>query len=269
MRARWGRYAVMLLAVFLATGRARGAELPLREVVETLFKAAPASHPDFAGKDLSFLDLSDLDFKQAKLAGANLLGSDVSGANLSSADLKDAKLDRARVSRTNFEKADLSGASLFHAVGTLNLETHSDNAPNFSGANLSRARIMARLSRADMRGANLADARLGPPEGGNELKTPQQTDLSGALLAGANLQRADLSRVNLSFADLTGANLAGANLGGADLSHAVLTGANLAGTNLADADLNGAVLTHVEGMATAQGLDEARNRDKAVFSNGK
>ena len=41
---------------------------------------------------------------------------------------------------------------------------------------------MARLSRANMRGANLDDARLGPPEPGNELKTPQQTDLAGANL---------------------------------------------------------------------------------------
>jgi uncharacterized protein YjbI with pentapeptide repeats len=75
---------------------------------------------------------------------------------------------------------------------------------------------MARLSRANMRGANLADARLGPPEPGNELKTPQQTDLAGAVLAGANLQRADVQRVNLSFADLTDADLTGANLAGAD-----------------------------------------------------
>jgi uncharacterized protein YjbI with pentapeptide repeats len=131
MKARRTRYAIILLAVVLSAGQVCGAELPLREVVETLFKAAPASHPDFAGKDLSFLDLSGLDFKQANLAGADLLGADVSGANLSYADLKNAKLDRTRLSRTNFEKADLSGASLYHAVGTLNFETGSDNARIF------------------------------------------------------------------------------------------------------------------------------------------
>ena len=75
-----------------------------------------------------------------------------------------------------------------------------------------------------MRGANLADARLGPPEPGNELKTPQQTDLAGALLISANLRRADLHQVNLSFADLTGADLTDANLAGADLSRAVSVG---------------------------------------------
>jgi len=60
------------LAAVLATGNARGAESALREVVETLFRAPPASHPDFAGRDLSFLDLSGLDFKRANLARANL-----------------------------------------------------------------------------------------------------------------------------------------------------------------------------------------------------
>ena len=51
-----------------------------------------------------------------------------------------------------------------------------------------------------MRGANLADARLGRPEPGNQLKTPKQIDLAGALLISANLRRADLHEVNLSFA---------------------------------------------------------------------
>jgi len=132
--------------------------------------------------------LSGIDFKRAILSGANLLGADLSDANLSFADLKGAKLDRTRLIRTNFADANLSGVSLYHAVGSLNLETSSDNAPNFARANLSGARIMARLSRANLRGADLTNARLGPPELGNELKTPQQTDLSGAVLAGADRQ---------------------------------------------------------------------------------
>ena len=123
----------MLLAVLLAAGRVGGAELPLREVVETLFKAAPASHPDFAGKDLSFLDLSGLDFKQANLASADMLGSDLSGANLSYADLENAKLDRTRLSRTNFANADLSGSSPYHAVGALDLEFGARQRTEFFG----------------------------------------------------------------------------------------------------------------------------------------
>ena len=165
------------------------AEIPLRQVVETLFKAPPGSRPDFSGKDLSFLDLSEVDFKQANLAGTNLLGANLSGANLSSTDLRGTKLDRTQLTGTNFSNAKLSGASLFHAVGSLTFEDLAQNAPNFSGADLSGARIMARLSRTNMRGAKLTEARLGPPDRGNELKTPQQTDLSGAVLAGADLQR--------------------------------------------------------------------------------
>ena len=186
---------VLLLASSLTLGPANASDLTLRQVVETLFKAPPASQPDFTGKDLSSLDLSGLDFKQARLTGANLLGADLTDANLAKADLRGAKLDRTRLARANFSSANLAGASFFHAVGTLDFEAHSTNAPNFSGANLSGARIMARLSRVDLRDANLADARLGPPEPGNELKTPQQTDLAGALLMRANLRNADLSRV--------------------------------------------------------------------------
>ena len=152
----------LLLAPSLTLGPANASDLTLRQVVETLFKAPPASQPDFADKDLSSLDLSGLDFKQARLTRANLLGADLTDANLSKADLRGAKLDRSRLTRTNFSGANLVGASLYHAVGTLDFEAHSTNAPNFSGANLRGARIMARLSRADLRGANLADARLGP-----------------------------------------------------------------------------------------------------------
>jgi hypothetical protein len=124
---------------------------------DAIFKAQPASQPDFAGMDLSSLDLSGLDFKQARLTGANLLGADLTDANLSKADLRGAMLDRTRLARANFSSANLAGASFYHAVGTVDFEAHSTNAPNFSGANLSGARIMARLSRADLRGANLAD----------------------------------------------------------------------------------------------------------------
>jgi uncharacterized protein YjbI with pentapeptide repeats len=259
-------YAVAVVLAFLAASNSADcAEMTLRQVVETLFKAPPASRPDFVGKDLSSLDLSGLDFKQARLTGANLLGDDLSDANHSKVDLSGAKLDRTRLARTNFSGANLAGASFFHAVGTLSLEADAENAPNFSGANLSRARIMARLSRANMRMANLADARLGPPEPGNELKTPQQTDLAGAVFAGANLMRADMQRVNLAFADLTGADLTDADLAGADLSRAVLRGADLSGANLEDADLNGAILTSAHGIDTVRGLEKARNRDKAIF----
>lgn len=256
---------ICCLALSGLIGSSHAAEMPLREVVEILFKAESGSRPDFSGKDLSFLDLSDLDFKGARLIGANLLGANLSGANLALADLRNAKLDRADVAHANFKGSILSGASLYDVVGSLSFDAPAASAPNFEGADLSRARIMARLSRTNLRGANLTESRLGPPARGNELKTPKQTDLSGAILIGARLRRADLSRTNLVFADLTNADLAEADFGGADLSRAVLIGANVAGANFDDTDLNGAVLTGLKGLETVRGWDTARNRDKAVF----
>ncbi len=79
----FARHWIAFFALVAALRSLNAAELRLREVVETLFKASPASQPDFSHKDLSSLDLSGLDFKEARLAGANLLGDDLSDANLS------------------------------------------------------------------------------------------------------------------------------------------------------------------------------------------
>ena len=263
---RWS--AMMLFAVALATGPALALRLRCARCGNTL--QGRARQPSRFREKGPFRSRLERDrFKRAILSGANLLGADLSDANLSFADLKGAKLDRTRLIRTNFADANLSGVSLYHAVGSLNLETSSDNAPNFARANLSGARIMARLSRANLRGADLTNARLGPPELGNELKTPQQTDLSGAVLAGADLRRANLRRVNLVFADLSGADLGDADLGGADLSHAVLTGANLAGANLEDVDLDGAVLTGVRGISSVRGWERPAIGKRRYFDRLK
>ena len=137
------------------------------------------------------------------------------------------------------------------------------NAPIFAGANLSDARIFARLSRADFRKANLSGARLGTER--NQFKMPKQTDLSGALLGEANLTRADLTGANLIFADMTASNLTGAILARADLSNANLSEAQLAGADFTDANVYGTVFRKVKGLAEVKGHDHARNRDKAVF----
>ena len=79
--------------------------------------------------------------------------------------------------------------------------------------------VLADLSNADLRGADLSNA-----------------DLSNADLRYANLRGADLSN-----ADLSNANLRGANLSNADLSNANLRGANLRGADLRNADLRYAI----------------------------
>jgi uncharacterized protein YjbI with pentapeptide repeats len=125
------------------------------------------------------------------------------------------------------------------------------------------ARIFARLSRADFRNANLADARLGTER--NQFKMPKQTDLSGALFDGANLQHADFTGANLIFANMAVANLRGTILVRADLSNADLSGAELAGADFTGANIYGTVFKGAKGLAEVKGLDHAKNRDKAIF----
>lgn len=239
---------------------ASAATLPLRTVVETLVQAT--APPDFAGADLSALDLSELNFKRANLSRANLLGADLTAANLAGAVLRGAKLDRTLVAGTDFSAADLTGASFYHVVGTAP-SGEALGPPRFRGANLSGARIMGHLVSADFQGANLTQARLDPPPRGNELKTPQRTELEGANLKGAVLRSANLQRVNLRFADLSGADLRGAELTGADLARAQLSDADLTGAILRDADLDGAVLTGSKGLTDAM-LAAAKHSEKAV-----
>ena len=114
-----------------------------------------------------------------------------------------------------------------------------------------------------MRRANLSDAHLGTER--NQFKMPKQTDLSGALLNDANLERADMTGANLIFANMVGANLKAAVLVRADLSNANLSGAQLAGADFTDANVYGTVFRNAKGLETVKGLDQARNRDKAVF----
>lgn len=241
----------------------KGAELPLHQIVQALFNAKPGVEFNYSGKDLSLLDLSGVDFKRANLAGANLLGDDLTGANLSGVKLVGAKLDRTSLARANFNGADLSKATLFDAVGSVTFEAPAANAPTFVGANLSGARIFARLSRADFRNANLSGAHLGTER--NQFKMPKQTDLSGALFGGANLEGADFTGANLIFANMDAANLKGAILVRADLSNADLSGADLTGADFTDANVYGTVFKSAKGLWYAKGLNKARNRDKAVF----
>ena len=144
------------------------------------------------------------------------------------------------------------------------METRADEVANFFGANLSGARVFARLSRADMRQAILIGASLG--DGSHPPRTPWlwRTDLSGCDLARADLTGAKLDGVLLAFANLAGAALGNAEFHRADLSHANLSGADLAGANFAESDLDGTVLRGASGIERSRGFAEARNRDRAI-----
>jgi hypothetical protein len=83
-----------------------------------------------------------------KLPPDGLRRLDLSGVNLQGADLFDANLQAADLSGANLQDADLSFAVLEGA--------------NLQGADLRRARLDARLSRADLRGARGDEATRWP-----------------------------------------------------------------------------------------------------------
>ena len=104
-----------------------------------------------------------------------------------------------------------------------------------------RDRAGARLTRADLRRAKLAKARIDDRTqlddkwrltweivnrgaAGRDLR---EIDLTEADLSRADLSRASLTKANLARTDLTGADLSGANLSGANLGRATLVGACL------------------------------------------
>jgi uncharacterized protein YjbI with pentapeptide repeats len=251
--AKW----VWSVLLALAASPCCGADLNAEQVRAVLASAAPGEAVDLSGKSLENLDLSNLDFKRADVSGANLFGAKLVGANLSGANLSEAKLDLAWIMRANFTNADLSNASLLGLVVSSGLDISPAEAPVFRGANFSGARIIARLSRFDLSGANFANAKMGA-DMKNQSMGLMRADLSGSNLSQANFSGADLSRALMRFADLTGACLIGANLTGADLSGADLTGADLTGADVTDTDLGGAVLKNVRGLETVKGLSPSK-----------
>jgi uncharacterized protein YjbI with pentapeptide repeats len=248
-RLKW-IWAVLLIQ---AASPCRGADLDAEQVRAAVAAVVPGKFADLSGKSLENLDLSNLDFKRANLSGANLFGAKLVGADLSGANVSGARLDLAWIMRANFTNTDLSKASLLGLVVSSGLEISPAEAPVFRGANFAGARIVARLSRFDLSGANFANAKMGA-DMKNQSMGLMRTDLSGSNLSGANFSRADLGRALMRFANLTGANLTDADLSGADLSGADLTGANLTGANATEADFGGAILKNVEGLDTVRGL---------------
>jgi uncharacterized protein YjbI with pentapeptide repeats len=243
------------------------ADFSVRDITSALFKAKPGERLDYSNHNLTYLDLAGLDFKGANLAHTDLYGTDLTGANLKGADLSHTRLNRSVLIRADLSGADLTGATIFRPTVYTDLASNLADAPRFAGANLTRIRVMANLSGADFRGANLTNADFSPLEARpgqgtitslmkNVLKS---CDFSGAALKGANFDRADLT-----FSRFVGADLAGANLKKTDLSKTDFTGADLTGADLASADLYGANLTGVKGLDTVKGLSSAINLDKAT-----
>jgi uncharacterized protein YjbI with pentapeptide repeats len=241
------------------------AQMDLAQLKSKLAAATGDSPADLSKVDLSGLDLSGVDFKRANLAGARLVGTKLVGANLFTSDLTDAVLTGADLSkanldgsvlrRANFERANLEGASLFATIV---------ESADLTNANLAGTRIIGYLRGAKLNGASLRHANAGADPGNQSMGVMRATfvgaDLSGADLSDANLFKADLSHANLTNAKLARTNLMNADLIQTDLTRADLTGAKLAKANIDEADFSSAV-----GVASIQGLDQTRNREKAIF----
>jgi uncharacterized protein YjbI with pentapeptide repeats len=243
--------------------------MDVAQVKRRLAAGTEETPPDLRKANLSGLDLSGVDFKRANLAGARLAGTKLIGANLFTADLTDAVLTDADLSkanldgsvlrRANFQRANLEGASLFATI---------IESADLSSANLAGTRIIGYLRGANLRGASLRKANAGADPGNQSMGVMRATFV-GADLSGADLSDANLFKADLSHANLTNAKLARTNLMNADLIQTDLTRADLTGAKLAKANIDEAVFTQTVGVDRIQGLDQTRNRDKAVFDAAK
>jgi len=258
---RW----LALAAALLLTGSAQAADYTARELTKALFGAHAGATPDLSGKDLNGLDLAGVDFKGARLAKANLFGADLTGSNLSGSNLKEAVLDRSSIIGAKFDAADLEGASLLRPNSFSGLTVSAAEAPSFKGANLRKTRIFARLSSANLAGADLTDAYCAPFGKTGFIEVIWRTELAGANLSNAILKRADLTHAQVNFANLRNADLTGTILVNADLSRADLSGADLSGADLTGADLDGTILTGARGLDTVIGLKSVKNGEKAIY----
>jgi len=225
--------------------------------VKTALAAATAGHPaDLSGKSLRKLDLSNLDFTGANLKGTNLFNARLEGSNMTRADLTGANLNLTSLIHANFTDANLTDASLVAPIVAEGMTAKASEIPIFKGANMTGARVQARFTGGDLRGAKFTGADVSA-----HLQN-QSMGLMHTEMGNANLEGADFSHANMGHADLSFANLKGVNFEGADLSRADLTGADARGANFAGADLTGAELggTNLEG---AKGLDSAKNLAQA------
>ncbi|MEZ4451569.1 MAG: pentapeptide repeat-containing protein [Nannocystaceae bacterium] len=152
-----------------------------------------------------YLEGSQVKLEPLSLRKAYLARSDLSELELAGVDFNAARFDGAGLSKTDLSETYLEEATLL-------------------GATADEARFVgAKMTRADLRGANLVGADF------SEAKMTA-VDLRGAALARTTFDKADLSEANLAGALLTESDFHPAKLDRADL-----TGADLRAINKAPA----------------------------------
>ena len=174
---------------------------------DRLFQARPGgARAVFAWLDISFLSLKGRNLADADFAAACLEGCDLTGAKLDNAIFFGADMQDAVLADASLRRADLRGACL-------------------RGADLSGADLFE----ADLREGTIAaaDAKLGFKV--IEPRQREETEATGACLAGANLQRSKMSGVIAIKADFSGAVMKDCKMVRANLKQADFRGADLAG----------------------------------------
>jgi uncharacterized protein YjbI with pentapeptide repeats len=255
-----------------------GADLRATCLTRAAFTLTDLSDAHLEGADARGAAFANAVATGVHLAGADLHGARMAGAVLAAADLgcRDRTLagtcacppaparadngdpDRpddiagaaTRVAgaacRTDLSDASLDGAALIDAE----LSGAVAAGASFLGAVLSRTRMDdATLDRAVFSGVNLGDtsmrrAQLNDARFSGAQLTPV-TNLTGAVLRGADLSAVSAAGVDLRGLALDAADLSFADLSGADLRGSQLTGARLFGTEVTGAYLAGADLTSV------------------------
>lgn len=177
---------------------------------------------------------------------------------------------------------------LFSGVQNWNAwrETHSDEVPDFSeadlenlylvGVNLRRTyceylygeyEIEADLTKTNFVGANLTGADLtGANLTGADLTNVElkESVLSGANLTGANLNCAKVDSANFSNAFLSNTNLTNANLSDTDLVETNFIGACLDGTNLAGAHMKLTIFGNID-LRNTKGLETVNHHGPSII----
>ncbi|MEO1281546.1 MAG: pentapeptide repeat-containing protein [Pseudomonadota bacterium] len=240
---------------------ATAADITARDFALKLKTASVEAPLDVSDQDLSFLDLSSLNFKHAILTGVDLYGTDLTEADLSYVELSDTRIDRAVIIGTDFSHANLEAAEINLPTTSRDLSFRTSETAKFNGANLTGARVLARLHGADFRKAILRNADFSALSPGTAtIASVPRNYLIGANFDGADLRNANFSYANMNFSTFIGADLRGANFSSAELVKADFTGAKLDGAIFKNADLRDLkggklLVSEVDGampLATAQ-----------------
>ncbi|MES1927160.1 pentapeptide repeat-containing protein [Salinisphaera sp. T31B1] len=250
------RFLSLVFSIAVAIGHVGGAladELTADEIQGELDAATPEQPADFSGHDLSRLDLSGMDLSGANLAGANLSNARLQDTKLIGANLKGANLDGAWLIGADFSNANLQNAHMFGPVVAQGLEPSREQSPVFAGADLSGARVIAKLSQGNDENANFSSGELGA-DMGNQSMGLMRFEAEGAHLAGADFSNASLNHALFRFADLTGADFTGADLRSAEFDGANLSRAKFAGADATGASFDSATLTDASGLDQAKGM---------------